>query len=274
MVLVLGGSFAWGTPFVVDINENTSVLTVQVCVLGNCGSDASRVNGTITIAVNDPFTPTEMTLYDFDLWLLDTIDIDIKYYVGPIQVGRLIITGTNLRLFYAQPGVPLGPIPIEGSAFALYSVPTNMQGTVVYHATGTVCVALGGAGMPCDDTYNLAEQGTQYGDINGSLSVANGVATMVFNPQITVPLLPDYPDLGTLSAWGNVSGTGAVPMQGDGDFDGDGDVDLRDFAGFQNCFTGHAPGTTGPTCRPGDLDGDRDVDATDYVTFETLLAPV
>lgn len=47
-----------------------------------------------------------------------------------------------------------------------------------------------------------------------------------------------------------------------GDADGDCDVDLRDLAGFQNCFTGSA-GSIGPECRGADTTMDGRVDLAD-----------
>lgn len=51
------------------------------------------------------------------------------------------------------------------------------------------------------------------------------------------------------------------------DFDADGDVDLRDFAEFQNCFTGEAPVECGPGCSLVDLDPDDDIDLSDFTDF-------
>jgi len=65
-----------------------------------------------------------------------------------------------------------------------------------------------------------------------------------------------------------------------GDFDRDGDVDLADFAGFQNCFTGPGQPRTLRTCFPADFDGnlvagDLDVDLDDFAWFaEYLTGPV
>lgn len=47
------------------------------------------------------------------------------------------------------------------------------------------------------------------------------------------------------------------------DFDGKGGVDLRDFAAFQNCFTGRVADLV-PGCNCGDYDADGDIDLTDY----------
>lgn len=55
-----------------------------------------------------------------------------------------------------------------------------------------------------------------------------------------------------------------------GDLEVDGDIDLRDFARFQNAWTGMKPPTV-PGCERSDLDGDGDVDADDLVIFREAL---
>ena len=55
------------------------------------------------------------------------------------------------------------------------------------------------------------------------------------------------------------------------DFDGDGVVDMRDFAAFQNCFTGEAPTECGTGCSLFDLDPDDAIDHSDFANFMTQL---
>ena len=56
-----------------------------------------------------------------------------------------------------------------------------------------------------------------------------------------------------------------------GDYDRSGQIDLADFAGLQNCFTGDGPTEVTPCCRIFDFEPDTDVDLTDYATFEAAL---
>ena len=258
---------ASGVPFEVPINEDISNLTVELCVQGECDDDTTPVDGYITIDLDDGDAPTEITLHDFDMQALETINLNITIYIFGFPVGNITATGQNLRLYYPEPDIPFGPMPIVSDTFLAEQIPTNAEGLVTYNATGLVCDAMQGYGLPCADTINLADQGTMNGDMEGTIVVTGGAATVTLNPDLAIPIDPANPSLGMLYINGIVTGSADVPIVGDGDFDNDGDVDFRDFADFQTCFTGDAPGTIGPDCKPGDFDGDDDVDGEDYVLF-------
>ena len=51
------------------------------------------------------------------------------------------------------------------------------------------------------------------------------------------------------------------------DVDSDGDVDLHDWAGFQNCFSGESQGPVAIECAALDVDADGDIDLLDYSTW-------
>ena len=206
VVLLAIPSLAYVGPFTIPVDESSSGVTVELCIPGGCDSDFSGVSGYFAIALDDNVNPALIDLHDFDLSLTDTIDINIS-----VPFGGLTAIGESLRLLYAQPGTPFGPVPIEGNAFLFVDVPTNAEGTVAYNATGLVCVALQAAGLPCTDTRDLGEQGTQSGNMDGTIVVEDGVATLTINPDVEVPLDPDHPELGTLSVTGTVVGSATVP---------------------------------------------------------------
>ncbi|HNO80083.1 MAG TPA: multiheme c-type cytochrome [Phycisphaerae bacterium] len=56
------------------------------------------------------------------------------------------------------------------------------------------------------------------------------------------------------------------------DNDGDSDVDLIDYAGFKDCFTGPDMGPVAPGCSISDSDNDDDVDLEDYSRMQTAFA--
>lgn len=207
-VVAIGPGLALGQtgPFTIPVDEASSSVTVQVCIPGGCDSDISGVSGLSVIALDDADVPGLIELHDFDFNLTDQINIYI-----PVLLGSLSATGDNLRLLYAEPGTPFGPEAIEGGAFSFLGVPNNAEGTVSYNAAGTVCALMQGAGLPCADTRDLAQQGTQTGDISGTIEVVDGIATMTINPNVVIPLDPTNPDLGTLTVTGTVVGSAAVP---------------------------------------------------------------
>ncbi len=199
-------ALAYVGPFTIPVDELSSSVTVQVCIPGGCDSDVSGVSGYSVIALDDGAAPSMIELHDFDLTLTDQINIDISIFLG-----GLTATGDNLRLLYAQPGTPFGPDAIEGGGFLLVGVPQNAEGTVAYDAAGTVCVAMQAGGMPCSDTQDLSQQGTQTGDISGTLEITDGIATLTINPNVEIPFDPANPELGTLTVTGTVTGSAPVP---------------------------------------------------------------
>jgi hypothetical protein len=69
-----------------------------------------------------------------------------------------------------------------------------------------------------------------------------------------VPDPPDYVAVADMGAYD----------YGPGDADYDADIDLGDFAGFQNCFTGEGAGQLSPNCERFDAGCDQDVDLDDF----------
>ena len=193
-------------PFTVPVDEGASSVTVTVCIPGGCDTDVSGVSGFSVVALDDGESPGQIELHDFVLSLTDTLNIDISIFLG-----GLTAKGNDLELLYAEPGTMFGPEWIEDTAFLFLDVPTEALGTVDYNATGTVCIALGATGLPCIDTRDLGEQGTQTGDIGGTVTVIDGIATLTISPDVEVPLAPNNPDLGTLTISGTVVGSAPIP---------------------------------------------------------------
>ncbi|MFQ5415251.1 MAG: dockerin type I domain-containing protein [Phycisphaerae bacterium] len=265
------GGLARATPFVVPVDESASVVSVELCLLGTCDADTSGVAGSWTIALDDPEAPSAITLHDFDLAFVDTIDLSITITVFGVPVGGLDVTGTGLSMRYATPGTPSGPVAIVDGVFAFSGVSVDVDGVIEYDATGTVCALFKSSGVPCSATLDLGAAGPQPADLAGAIEVESGVATITVDPTVEVPLNPDTPEVGTLSVSGTVTGHGDVPLKGDGDWDGDGDVDMRDFGGLQVCFGG---GPLDDACARLDFDADGSIDAVDFAgLFEALTGP-
>ena len=65
--------------------------------------------------------------------------------------------------------------------------------------------------------------------------------------------------------------TKLVCVEPTADFDGNGAVDLRDFAHFQNCFTGDAPTTCPNGCEVFDFDARDDITLSDFAAFQNAF---
>lgn len=216
-----------GTPIAVPVNQSQSSITVTLCVAGPCDTDTSPVAGESWIKLDSYSSPTTLTVYDFNYSLTQ----NLNFYLSWGIFGHLTATGSNLVLDYATPFVPQAPAAVTGNAFAVVGVPSNMTGTVAYSATGLACTALQGAGYPCADTINLADQGTQTGDMSGTITISpTRVVTLVSQPNVSGPLDPTNPSLGTLSAAGTITGQVTVPLRGDANLDGT--LDGRDIQAF------------------------------------------
>jgi hypothetical protein len=261
------------TPFDVPMDSAQSVLYFELCIAGKCATDSSAVTGTVTIDLDSIDNPAQIWLYDFDLHLSD----NLHWYLSWGFLGSLTADATGVAVHYANPGVPMGPEPITASAFTFVGVPANSEGVVTYHATGIPCYALQGAGKPCDDTENLADQGTQIADqFGGTVTAQNRVVTLMTTMDMTTPLDPNTPGLGTFHVYGTVRGSVYVPVPViPGDLNCDGSVNFGDInpfvlrlsnpAGYQQQFPG-CPDAN------GDINGDGSVNFGDINPFVALLS--
>lgn len=264
-IVVLLGGVAVATPIRIPVDQANSSVTVTLCIAGRCDSDTSPVTGDTWLKLATVENPTSLQLYDFTFALTQTLQFNISWSF----LGSFAATGNSITLLYATPFVPQPPTPVSAGAFACTSVPAITTGTVSYVATGVPCAALQGAGKPCSDSVNMADQGTQTGDMGGTASVNPArVVTFVVQPNFSGPLDPENPSLGTISVAGTVRGSVVVPLRGDVNLDGV--VDGRDVRAF-----------TGVLLQPGsftwqerfavDMNDDDVFDAADTVLFIEAL---
>jgi hypothetical protein len=260
-------------PFVVPIDPGQSVLNFELCISGKCDTDSSSVSGTVTIDLDSIENPAQIWLHDFYLRL----DHNLHWYISWGILGSFTADATNVAVYYAYPGTPMGPVPIAGHNFTFNDVPTNAEGTLTYHATGVPCIALQGAGVPCDDSQNLADQGTQTADqFSGTVTSQGRVVTLATSIDMTVPLVPEYPTLATLHVYGTVRGQVYVPpVILPGDLNCDGVVGFGDINPFVLLLSN--PGawqTQYPGCpiENGDINGNGSVGFDDINPFVALLS--
>ena len=271
-IALVGTMSARGGSFDVPLDESRSRLTFELCITDRCDEDSSPVAGAIRISLDSIGDPSELTLWDFDMSLTESIDLSISWGF----LGRFDATGTDIRLFYAFPGEPIGPAPIEGGSYVLRNVPTNSEGHMEYLAIGLPCLLLEGSGYPCEGAIELADLGTQILDeFSGSITVVDRVVTLTSHVDLTLPLDPENPDLGQMHVFGTVVGSVALPILS-GDVDDDFDVDLDDHAAWVACAAG--PGVSEPpdgcsaeAFAASDIDDDSDVDLADFTAMQGLI---
>lgn len=231
---------------VIPINQAQSSITVQLCISGSCDTDVSPVSGSYVFDLDVPSAPTQASLLDFVNTLTQTINLNISFGF----LGAFNASGSGIVVKYATPGIPTGPAPVVAGQYTLTNVPTLSDGLVAYNATGIVCSLLSGQTppVPCNATINLADQGVQSGTVQGTLSVANGVISLVANLNSTVPLDPANPATGTFTITGTIRGSAPVPPPPScpGDANGDLIVNAADLsvllANFNQAAAGPSAG--------------------------------
>jgi hypothetical protein len=274
MLMLCGALLAIPTlaaPFAVPIDSTQSVLNFQLCIGGSCSTDSSAVAGTATVELANVPNPQQIWVYDFDFQLLE----NLHWYISWSFLGSLTADATGVSMSYANPGTPLGPAPITAGAFSFAGVPVNLDGTLSYTAVGVPCSYLQSAGMPCSDTRALADQGTQTADqFGGTITSQSRVVTFVSALDVTSPLDPLNPDLGTIHVWGTVRGSVYVPPPAVGDVNCDGALNTFDIDPFVLALTAPASYAAAyPTCEisAADINGDGAVNTFDIDPFVLLL---
>lgn len=228
--------------FDIVLNQAQSNVTASLTVNGVSGSDTSPVTGTVRVRLNSAGSPTTIELHDFLFQATEQLDIVLRY-IFIIELGRLTVTATGVGVEYANPGTVIGPVPIVGNGFAFANVPADSFGAAGYVASGLVCDFLGTQNppLPCNGALDLSQTGTQNASsLPGTITVSNRVATLSGSINISGPIDPANPSLGSLSISGTFVGSGNIPYC-PGDFDQDGTVAVNDIFAFLTGWFGGDP---------------------------------
>ncbi len=217
IMALLAARAAPAAPIEISVNPAASSVSVEFCTSGACDSDVSPTAGFIELKLDALDAPTEVAVHDFSLSLTQTIDLFINFGI----TGSITATGQNVRLDDGAPGIPLPAAVLDaGGAFGYVGVPAISTGIVNYTAAGLPCLLLSGAGLPCTDTIVLADQGVQSGNFDGVVAVLPGrVVQLTMMPDVSGPINPDNPSLGTLTIAGTLVGEATVPLPGDANLD-------------------------------------------------------
>lgn len=247
----------------VPIDPAQSSITVQLCVSGPCGSDTSRASGYFIIDVDDVDTLGTITAYDHKVRLDEPINLVVSYGF----LGRLTVNMNGFETFNAVPGTPVGPVSIlqPGGGFSIPGVPSAQAGLFDYTATGIPCSLLQSQvpPQPCTGNGDLSQQPAGFTTLNGTITSAARVITVVSTINQSVPIDPANPSLGSFTVTGTVRGSIFVPVPPcQGDINSDGVVNVQDLTIFLAQF-----GTAVPNATGGDLDGDGIVNVFDLTLF-------
>ncbi|MBX3401941.1 MAG: hypothetical protein KF699_00880 [Phycisphaeraceae bacterium] len=259
-IAVCAGTAAAEPAFNIVLNQAQSSVTASLTVNGVTGTDTSPVTGYIRVKLNAASAPSSIELHDFDFMATESLDLVLRYIVF-IEVGRLTVNATGVGVEYANVGTPVGPVAITGNAFTFTDVPADSRGNASYTATGIVCTLLQNQTPPlaCNGAFNLADTGTQNANsMPGTVTVSNRVATLSGSINISGPIDPANPTLGSLTISGSFVGTGTVPYC-PGDFDQDGVVAVNDIFAFLSAWFAGLPSA--------DIDGMNGNDVPDIFAF-------
>jgi hypothetical protein len=263
VVAAMLSAAASAAPFSVAINPAQSSVTVQLCVQGQCGTDSSPASGYFLVDVNDVDTITSITAYDYNVTLNEPINLLVSFGF----LGRLTVNVNNFKTFATNPGVPFGPAAVTppNGAFSIPGVVSSQSGTYDYLATGVVCTLLSGQTppVPCSGLGDLSQQPPAATTLNGTITAASRVVSIVSQINQSGPIDPTNPALGTLTITGTVRGSLLVPVPPcPGDINADGVVNVQDLTIFLAQFGTAVPNGTG-----GDLDGNGVVNVQDLTLF-------
>lgn len=253
---------------VVDPAQSSADIELCLSVISTaCDTDTSAVGGTITLSLDCPPAPEEITLHDFVLQMIDDVDLLLDYG----SEGQFIATGSNVGLSYADPGTPMPPTGVIADLFTYTDVPAVAEGQLDYLATDFVCIGFGFAGYECEDTIDLSTIVLEPLSVEGTLTVSGSEVTVVLDMTISGPVDADNPGLGTMTIDATVVAVGTIPPACcPGDLTGDDRVTPEDVSKLVGCLSGPSGGAAG-ACQCADLDGDGDVDIGDVAAFQAVF---
>ncbi|MFI4897096.1 MAG: GC-type dockerin domain-anchored protein [Phycisphaerales bacterium JB059] len=233
------GAMGQTTTLTVDSAQSQMdlTLTLNVSLLGSdTATDSSPISGTLEVELDDYGVPAAFTIHDFDLALSDDLAFNFAFFLSSVDA-----TASSLGASYANPGTPVGPVPLPGGLFAFASVPTALSGLVV--ATGDVF----GVGE-INETIDLSTQEPFDAPADGMIS-SDGVTVTLDGGMITFSGSSEViPGVATMDVAGTVTfvASGPAPAPAgcnDADLAEPFDVlDFSDVVAFLTAFGAMDPG--------------------------------
>ncbi|USO00003.1 MAG: hypothetical protein H6810_04905 [Phycisphaeraceae bacterium] len=237
--LLAAAGLANAESVVLTIDNTQSNISVNATLDTPVGSDSdsafSTVSGTIEVELDDYGAPAAITLHDFIIALDSNIALHFDYgFLGSADANLL-----NAMAMYANPGTPVGPVGLAGSAFSFADVPTVLGGTYSYSYSFFLVGSDNGSG-------NLADFGVLASPISGNITSDGTTVTLSGTLAIdgTQNVIPGIADL-TLTGSATLVATGEAPQpQGCNAADiaePFGVLDLADIGAFVTAFLAHDP---------------------------------
>lgn len=261
----LAGTHASAQQIEIPFDQSASDVQVTLTVQGVSDTDTSPVTGSILIDIDNPDDPAEFVVLDLRIDATEPIDHNLDFGI----LGSFTQTTNNLSVTDASPGVPSLPATVSGGIYTLPSLEVLLSGNGNFNATGTICTLLENEGLPCSGTADLSDgQPVTAENITGMLSNENGLLLFTALIDVSVPLDPMDPSLGSVDVSGFATGTAPIPEQPcPGDCDDSGDVTFSDLVAMLGQF-----GTQGDT-QGCDADGSGTVTFSDLVVTLGLFGP-
>ncbi|RMH11246.1 MAG: hypothetical protein D6695_09580 [Planctomycetota bacterium] len=247
-------ALAQPTTLSLDAGSSISVTgTLHTPIGSQTDSDSSPISGTITIELDSYGTPTAITLHDFNMLVVQSIDLNYDWGF----LGSVDITVGNASASYGGT-TPAGPVAVNpDSTFYFPSILTNINGSG--SATGSIFLF-----GDINETVNLADFNPFATDFAGSVGVNGDTVTLAGtidfagSGEVVTGITMDLSGTLTLAA------SGPAPQPCVPDWNADGALDFFDVLGFLSAFTSNEPAA--------DLNNDGILDFFDVLDFLSLFA--
>lgn len=246
---------AFGQVAGLTVEPGQSGASAEICLeptgLGQrCDADSSSISGMVDIELDNYEMPGAISIYDFALALDGTLEynMDWGFFVGGVD-----ITLTGVTISYATPGIPTGPVAVDGVGdFSFPVVGAFATGTGTYAGYGLILEGLIGSG-----SFDLADFGELASSLAGNVAVSGGQITLT-GSQVFSNSGEIQGVAATIDGSATIVATGEVPPC-PGDFNGDGTVNTQDVLAFLNAWTANDA--------DADCTGDGTINTQDVLCF-------
>ena len=233
---VAGTSIASPIDLTIDPAQSSlnMAINIDVGIANDTDSDSSSLSGNIEIELDDDGNPLNITLNDLVINIDDTMNFNWSFGF----FGDADATMADGSVFYANPGVPTGPVPVMDGGFTFPETFVNLGGllTVNYN------ILLVGSGT---EFVDLASQGPQSSEFSGTINIIGDTITVTATlPLDSVQPLTDSSgnELGTATTTGTATIVAVGTIQTcPADLNGDGALNFFDVSAFLNAFAAMEP---------------------------------